>query len=270
MTEQKLKIMNTSKLILHCGGHVATREQLAAVVTPGSTDTWQPVPHIDLVTNVESALANSGMQVVTSAYALAHEGRRFFGLMQVAMAGREEAKDYGYVVSLRNAHDKAWKIMMGVGSSAFVCDNLAFSSEIEVSRKHTSHVIVDLPRLVGSAAGQLAERWSDQATRIETYKRHELTDSQANDLIVRAFEGGVAPITTIPDVIKEWRTPRHPEFKSRTVWSLFNAFTECLKPREDSAKGSLWALPRRTTALHGLMDTTVGLLGKQVSVVVTA
>jgi hypothetical protein len=192
--------MHESKLMLHCGGQIATREQIAAVQTPEPTNTWRPVPHITLIEQVEKSLATFQMSVVTSAFALAKAGERFFGLMQVALADREE-KDYGYVVSLRNAHDKAWQITMGVGSSAFVCDNLAFSTEIQVCRKHTSNVIIDLPNLMGRAAGQLAERWSDQGTRIEAYKTHELTDSQANDLIVRAYEGGVAPITVLPEVI---------------------------------------------------------------------
>ena len=249
--------------MLHCGGQVATREQVAEVVTPEATDTWQPVPHIRLVNEIESALGNFQMRVVTSAFALAKEGTRFFGLMQVAMADREE-QDYGYVVSLRNAHDKAWRIMMGVGSSAFVCDNLSFMSEIQVVRKHTNQVLFDLPNLVSRATGQLAERWSDQGTRIAAYKQHELTDSQANDLIVRAYEGGVAPITVLPEVIKEWRTPRHPEFaEHKNVWRLFNAFTEGLK-------GNLWALPKRTQALHGLMDGQVGLLARQTAIEVAA
>lgn len=261
--QRKTYSMHESKLMLHCGGQVATREQIAAVHTPTATDTWQPVPHIRLVTEVEGALTNFQMRVVTSAFALAKKGERFFGLMQVAMADREES-DYGYVLSLRNAHDKAWQIMMGVGSTAFVCDNLAFSTEIQVCRKHTNRALLDLPNLVSRATGQLAERWSDQGTRIAAYKDHELTDSQANDLIIRAFEGGVSPVTALPEIIKEWRTPRHPEFaESRNVWRLFNAFTEGLK-------GNLWALPKRTQALHALMDGQVGLLGRQTSMSVSA
>lgn len=45
---------------------------------------------------------------------------------------------------------------------------------------------------------------------------------------------------------------RHDDFRLRTVWSLFNAFTETLK-------GNLTDLPRRTEALHGLLDHHVGL-----------
>ncbi len=39
----------------------------------------------------------------------------------------------------------------------------------------------------------------------------------------------------------------------RNVWSLFNAFTESLKD------GNLAELPKRTEALHGLLDTHVGI-----------
>jgi hypothetical protein len=255
--------MNEAKLVLHCGGQLATREQVAAVVTPDATDTWQPVPHIALIDQVESALTNYKMRVVTSAFALAKSGVRFFGLMQVALQDRVE-EDYGYVVSLRNAHDKEWRILLGVGSTAFVCDNLAFSTEIQVLRKHTSRVILDLPNLVSRATGQLAESWNSQGERISAYKNHELTDSQANDLIVRAYEGGVAPITVLPEVIKEWRTPRHPEFaEHKNAWRLFNAFTEALK-------GNIWALPKRSQALHALMDTQVGILGRATAIDVQA
>lgn len=249
--------------MLHCGGQIATREQIALVQTPEATDTWCPVPHSRLIDEVEKSLNNFNMRIVTEAFALAKDGVRFFGLMQVARAETEE-KDYGYVVSLRNAHDKAWRVLMGVGASAFVCDNLSFSSDIEVTRKHTNRVLLDLSNLVGRASGQLAERWSDQGTRIEAYKQHEITDSQANDLIVRAYEGGVAPITVLPEIIKEWRTPRHPEFaEHKNVWRLFNSFTESLK-------GNLWALPKRTQALHALMDGQVGLLGRQTAMDIQA
>jgi hypothetical protein len=249
--------------VVHCGGQVASREQVAAIYTPPATESWHPIPHITLVEQVEHALQTLGMEITTSAFALAKEGLRFFGLMQVSRPDNG-TRDYGCVVSLRNAHDRTWSVLMGVGSHAFVCDNLAFSSEIQVTRRHTSRVIIDLPNLVSQAAGQLAEHWTGQAARIEAYKQHELTDSQANDLIVRGYECGAAPITALADVIREWRTPRHPEFaEHKNVWRLFNGFSEALK-------GNLWALPKRTQALHALMDGQVGILGRQTAMVVCA
>ena len=71
--------------------------------------------------------------------------------------------------------------------------------------------------------------------------------------MIQALDAGVVPVTKIPDVLAEWRQPRHAAFRDgRTAWRLFNGFTEALKGRLD-------ALPRRTQALHGLLDTTCGL-----------
>lgn len=257
--------MNTSKLILHCGGELATREKIATVPTPGATRSWCPVPHIELINKVEDTLKSNGMEIVSEALALAKDGDRFFGLLQVRNSALPEKPDYGYVVSLRNSHDKRFKIMMGVGSSAFVCDNLAFSNEIQLARKHTTHALIDLPRRINNAVGQLAERWTDQDARITAYKEKFIGQDHANDIVVRAYEAGVCPITLIPDVLKEYKNPRHVEFERRNCWSLFNAFTECLKPSDD-ARTSLWQLPRRTTALHGVMDTFCGIMAKQVSI----
>ena len=57
----------------------------------------------------------------------------------------------------------------------------------------------------------------------------------------------------IPEVLHEWREPRHEVFEQRNVWSLFNAFTEFLKV------GNLANLHKRTEALHSLLDTHAGL-----------
>jgi hypothetical protein len=64
---------------------------------------------------------------------------------------------------------------------------------------------------------------------------------------------GVCANSYIPDVLREWREPKHKEFEERTVWSLFNSFTEALK------QSNLAELPKRTQALHGLLDAYVGL-----------
>ena len=78
--------------------------------------------------------------------------------------------------------------------------------------------------------------------------------NQAHDLVIQALDAQVIPATKIPHVLNEWRDPRHPEFRQgKTAWRWFNAVTEVLK-------GSLDRLPRRTQALHGLLDAHCGLL----------
>ena len=75
---------------------------------------------------------------------------------------------------------------------------------------------------------------------------------EAHDLVIRALDVGATPGSDIPSIVKEWRDPKHDEFKPRNAWSLFNAFTEI---------GKKWggALGQRTTRLHGLFDNVCGL-----------
>ena len=107
-------------------------------------------------------------------------------------------------------------------------------------------------RPIERAIGQLLAKWHDQDRRISAYKDATIGDTRAHDLIIRACDVGVCSNRLIPAILHEWREPRHREFGDRNVWSLFNAFTESLK-------GNLPELPKRTEALHGLLDVHVGL-----------
>ena len=44
-----------------------------------------------------------------------------------------------------------------LGAAVFVCDNLSFSGEVKLARKHTSMIERDLPGLVGRAVGLLGD-----------------------------------------------------------------------------------------------------------------
>jgi hypothetical protein len=245
--------MKSCNLVLHCGAAAATRDDVKAVRTPFSTPTWSPIPHLRLIEQVERALSAAHLTIVNQAHALSHAGDRYFGLIQVATA--RATGDYALVLGLRNSHDKRFPAGLVAGAQVFVCDNLSFNGEIELSRKHTRFIGRDLPLLTERAIGQLQEKWHGQEQRIERYMHHALDDRDAHDLMVRAVDVGVCPVTVLPKVVEEWRAPSHEVFRQRTVWSLFNGFTESLK-------GNLPLLPARTQALHGLMDGYVGLAGR--------
>lgn len=249
--------MKTSNLVLHCGARHIERAELVKIPAPKATDTWNPVPYGRLLGEVERSLNASNMRIVSEAFGVTEGNARMFGLLQVANC--QETKDYGYVIGLRGSIDKSLSEGVAVGSSVFVCDNLAFSSEIVFHRKNTRFVLDDLPTLVDTAIGQLATRWNDQSLRINRYKETELTNKDAMVLTMEAAEAEVFPWQRGWDVYQEWKTPRHPEFKERTLWSFFNAVTENLKPRKESKASGLWTMPARTGRLHKLCDDRAGL-----------
>ncbi len=244
--------MNKAKLCLHTGAATVSREQVMDSMTPQRTNTWVPISHGVLIDRVQKSLEHSGLRVVEESHGLTKDGQRYFGLMQL-VNGHTDG-DYGLVVGLRNSHDKSFPAGLVVGSSVFVCDNLSFSGEIKLARKHTVQIERDLPMLIDRAVGQLADHRHVQSLRFDTYKHMEITDAQAHDLIIKAYDSRILPVTALPEVLKQWREPNHPEFKeAKTLWRLFNAFTEC-------AKGNLNELPRRSQALHGICDTASGLI----------
>ena len=239
-------------LILHCGAHRVERDDVASIPIPRATATWTPIPHMELITRVESTLSATNLVIASSAHSLTHDGARYFGLMEI-QSQASGSDDYCWVLGLRNSHDKTFPAGIVAGASVFICDNLSFSGEIKLARKHTRFILRDLPQLVGRAIGKLMEKWHDQDRRIAVYKEKRITNAAAHDLMIRAIDVGVCSNRLIPSVISEWRKPRHEEFQKRNAWSLHNAFTESLK------SGNLAELPTRTEALHALLDNHVGL-----------
>ena len=97
---------------------------------------WYPLPHRTLVTEVENQLQAAGFQLRGATYSLTHDGQRFFGVLQVTLPTRND-REFGWVVGLRNSHDKSLPAGLVAGTQVMVCDNLAFTGEVKLSRKHT-------------------------------------------------------------------------------------------------------------------------------------
>ena len=239
-------------LLLHCGGRAVDRQLVEACQTPVATPTWQPIPHHELVQQVEQTVCANGLIIGEQAHSLSHDGNRYFGITEIRREGAA-AQDYSWVMGIRNSHDKTYPAGLVCGAQVFVCDNLSFSGEVKMTRKHTLHIMRDLGHVVQQAVGRLSEMWHVQDGRIRAYRDAEITDIQTHDLIVKAVDVGACPNQALPKVLKAWRQPPHEDFQPRTVYSLFNAFTEASKG------SSLDLLPRRSTALHGLLDNFVGL-----------
>lgn len=246
-----------TNLILHCGARAIDRAGLAAIPCPEPTATWHPISHIHLVNEVERSLATSNMRIVHESYGVTEDNARMFGLLQVANC--QDTKDYAYVIGLRGAIDKSLSRGLAVGSSVFVCDNLAFSSEIVMHRKQTKNILEDLPAMVDTAIGQLSQRWGDMNRRIETYRQTVIGNRDAAHLLLE-MAGDVFPEQKIGDIYREFKAPRHVEFGKENLWALFNSVTEYLKPREGSKASGLWTMPARTGRLHKVCDDFAGLV----------
>lgn len=245
--------MQKVNLRMHTGNFHVSLKGLQRIRTPKATASWFPIPHDEIFQNVCDHVVAQGMRVVEQTHAVCRSGKVYFGLLQIVNGS--EGDDYTTVLGVQNSHDRTQPGCLLVGSQVFVCNNLAFSGETQIARRHTRNMVRELPRLMKSAVGKIANLRRSQDERIAAYKEKELTDLQAHDLIMRgACDFGIITTVQIPAVLGRWREPEHPEFGERpSAWRLFNAFTELLKNR------NIFRQPKYTGALHAMVDSACGL-----------
>ena len=229
-----------------------SRDALAGVPTPAWTPTWHPVPHLDVVRAVESAVMDNGYLIGDERFGLFREGQKLFGVLTLVQRNNPE---WTYAVGVRNSHDQSFAAGICCGVSVLVCSNLCFGGEFVLKRRHTSGI--DVAEMATQALGYLADGFLSLEERLEQlHSKAVPSDDWARCLVVRATELGVIPSCDILPVINEYFEPRHEEFRERTRWSLLNAFTE-VSHKYPAAKAD--AFHRRLTRLFGL-DGKPGLV----------
>ena len=238
-------------LVLHRGGWEATKADLAAVPVPEPTESYHPVPYGRFVEEIELHIPRFGLTVQSSAFALAREGSQMFGVL--TCVNGKPAADYALALGVRNSYDRSLSVGLTLGSRVFCCDNLAFSGEVTMHRKHTVNVFRDLPALIYKMLAQVSSMRERTDREIGQMKAFAVEDRLAHHLMVAATRVSILPASRIPLVLEQWLWPKHEEFKPRTAWSLFNAFTEVQKSSSPRAQmeGSLrlTSLVRKELAL---------------------
>lgn len=225
-------------------------EALKGIETPKATKSHTPIAHFKLASMAKEAMEKAGLTVQEEEHSLARGGLRYFG--GFAVTGKDvQANDRKMVIGLRNSGDKSFAASICLGTSMIVCENLCFSSDVKLSRRHTGDIMGDLPRVLADSISRVTVHWSNMSTRIEAYKQTECEDVEK--LAVQMADCEALPPRDIYNVIEEFRSPRHEEFKGGSLWSLYNAATECLKG------GALTKLPSRTSMIQSLLDPFASL-----------
>ena len=213
--------------MLHAGGWSAEIQDLAAVPLPPPTESYVPVPYGRLIEEVKLQLPRFGLGVSREEYGLAREGRQMFGVLS-CRNGRPD-DDYCLAIGLRSSYDRTLSVGLVAGTRVFCCDNLAFSGEVQAARKHTTHVLRDLPDMVYRMLSDVCQQRGQIDEEIGAMKVRAVVAREAHHLMVEAMRHRAITASALPKVLREWERPRHDEFAPRTVWSLLNAFTEVLK-----------------------------------------
>lgn len=283
------------------GKNHVTAAELLNVATPAETDTFKPLPHHLLVEYTREALVDAGFEIVEEDHVVAKEGLRYFGgfaLSHTSLSGDRRQ----IVCGVRNANDKSFPAAICIGNRMMVCENLCFSSEEKLTRRHTKNIMRDLRGVIVCAISRLIKAWNDMETRISAYENVTLDEEKAAHLLLGLIDHNGIPARDFYNVIQCWRNPENAaeaivdrnsfviqkeegfdfdeeayqaaleikraeliaEFGGDTLWGLYNAVTHVLK-------GScLDKLPQRTMNMQALFDGFAGVVASVGEAVNTA
>lgn len=211
--------MDHAKLMSHVDTDLVTRDQLRLVAVPESTPTFRPIPHIDLVEQIDLILAKNQIYIREEQFALRRDGSVLFGVLQLAYGNSSEGTA---ALGLRTSNNKTMAIQICAGFSVFVCDNLVFRGDmIALRRKHTSGL--DLQDELVGAVLRFKEHFGILTGEIEALKNRHLTDGEAKAFLHDAFVRGVMPLRLLPKVSAAYFA--FADSLPHTAWALHNAFT---------------------------------------------
>ena len=236
-----------SNLCMSGGGEIVGRATVAQVQTPQGTDSWKPVPHIEVIEAVSEVVKAHNWTITEEQFGLAREGQKLFGVMKI---NRTSSSDWVRCIGLRNSHDKSFSVGLSAGISVMVCSNMAFGGSTVIKRRHTSRI--ELAQLVDVAVNELENEFLMMEEVCEKMKVLYLKDDdEARSRIVRAAEIGAINSCDIVPVFREFKQPRHEEFSEPTRWSLLNAFTETIKKYTPQRVDYSYAALNRAFGLDG-------------------
>jgi hypothetical protein len=207
------------------GEQDVSREELALIPAPAPTETWFPLKHSEVLDTATKTLQDAGFVIAKERLSLAKDGARFFGTLDLTT---RIIDGITLAVGLRNSCDKSFPIGFCAGNRVFVCSNLAFTSEIVVSKKHTRFGQDRYVEGLSKAVASLGQYQVQQAEWINGLRARNLSREEADSLLLRSFEDELIGARQLPLLIEEWRNPQHDEFREQTAWSLWNAFTAVL------------------------------------------
>jgi DNA polymerase III delta prime subunit len=184
------------------------------------------IDELDKVDQAFETLSFRHIGVVQEEYAVSADGMKVFGVLDL----ETQMEGCRFSIGFRNSHDKSLRLGLTAGLRVFVCSNMAFSGDFTpVLAKHTkSFNLIDT---LSVGVDRIQRNFDPLQRQVETWRQTQITDDTAKLILYSAFVDGEleAPRSLLPEVHRLYFEPQYPDFASRTMWSLSNAFTSAFK-----------------------------------------
>ena len=243
--------------------NVISRNSLHQLPMPAAQGRFhRPLPFGDFADQVISSLSMAGLSIDAEEYAVSKDQQRLFGLVEVSpVSGEYIARDdWNLQIGLRGSHDQSISRGISIGSRVLVCSNLCFHGDLgTLSTKQTINAPGRISALIDNALQKLPEVANRNGERFDRYRMMPLRPRHGDAALVELHRRHALTSAQLSRAITEWDTPSHEEHAEdgHTVWRLFNAATEALKPT--GAQVNMDLIRQRSQTVSGFLDEVVGI-----------
>jgi hypothetical protein len=202
---------------------------LSECATPKGTTTWEPVKHGWLYLRVRDAIRAKGFRIGREDLQVNRDGKEFFGILNLEPP---EGLDWGLSVGIRNTNNKRASAGVCLGTNVIVCDNLQFTAEHVLLRKHHVGTYDVLDEGVIDIMRHLPEFQAKQEEKVAKMKARHISAMTRDHLLVNCMRVGAIRPTQVLPIIQETKVQnsKNPDAFGTTIWALYNGVTWVTKP----------------------------------------
>lgn len=193
----------------------------------GVSNRWMGIPHFDLVNTLEQRMDAAGWKFENRLVSVDKTGFDMVGAWNVEVPGIDPMKDQKLAIGFAHSNRCKRSLRLMVGSTVLVCLNGLATGEIVLAKKHT--VGLELAGQIDDGLVRYVEAAKLLKARTDAMKATELTDEQADHILMQAGRDNLIGFPFLGQVSEEYFHPTYADNGSRTSWGLYNAFTHVLK-----------------------------------------
>jgi len=221
-----------NQLLTQCGSQRCSLEQLLTIPEPKKTRTYTPLNHYDFAVNILTIASDllKGYRFDGDSYALSSDGQNMFGVITYRKINPRPDEELKLAIGLRNSHKKSFSASVIIGSSVLVCDNLCFSGDIKVMRRHQGEDMhEDLHDQIVTAIYKSQHNFHQISQDVQAMKERSMNQKEKYAFIGLLTGEGILSATQSSAAFKELWKPSHEEFEEDSLWAGYNCATEALK-----------------------------------------
>lgn len=188
--------MSKGKLVAHADTRRVTEAVVRAEPRPAFTSTWHPFSNAEVLDVLGGACKKMNLQVIDRQYSI-RPGAKMFGLWEL----KQGTTDLNFCLGVRNSINKSMAVGLCAGEHVFICDNLVFSGDFVLFRKHTGRLSSgELEMMAVEAVEMVVGQFKALAGWHDGLREIKLNSWQASMLLVAAMRKEIVP----PSRFRQW------------------------------------------------------------------